>query len=53
MYISGKHPRKAFNPNAPGLAKLQWDFAELFQISVQDEMNYHDAFAIEEVANVN
>ena len=44
-----EYHRQSFNPNAPGLASLQWDSAELFQIGVQDHMSYDDAFTIEEV----
>ena len=43
------YTRKEFNPNAPGLSSLQWDSAELFQIGVQNQMSYDDAFTIEEV----
>ena len=41
--------RQSFNPNASGLASLQWDSAELLQIGVKDYMSYDDAFVIEEV----
>ena len=50
MCTSGKnYTRKTFDPKAPGLASLQWDSAELFQIGVQNQMSYDDAFTIEEV----
>ena len=41
--------RQSFDPNAPGLASLQWDSAELLQIGVKNHMSYDDAIAIEEV----
>ena len=50
IYSTGEtYRRQAFDPNAPGLASLQWDSADLFQIGVQDHMSYDDAFTIEEV----
>ena len=49
IYFIEEYCRQSFNPNAPGLASLQWDSAELFQIGVQDHMSYDDAFTIEEV----
>jgi len=52
FYIEEAYCRKAFDPNAPGLASLQWDSAELLQIGVQDQMSYDDAFTMEEVAIV-
>ena len=45
-----EYHRQSFKPDAPGLASLQWDSAELFQIGVQDHMSYDDAFTIEEVS---
>ena len=48
--FAGKHyTRKVCNSNETGLASLEWDSAELFQIGVQDQMSYDDAFTIEEV----
>ena len=49
--LGERYTRQAFNPNASGLASLQWDSAELIQIGVQEQMNYDDAFTIEEVCN--
>ena len=47
---SGEHYiRKAFDPNASGIASLKWDSAELLKIGVQDQMSYDDAFTIEKV----
>ena len=43
------YKRKAFKPEASGLASLQWDSAELLQVGVSDHMSYDDAFTIEEV----
>lgn len=52
--FAGKHYtcHKTCNSNGPGLSSLQWDSAELFQIGVQDQMSYDDAFTIEEVRSV-
>ncbi|XP_065902252.1 inositol 1,4,5-trisphosphate receptor type 2-like [Dysidea avara] len=44
-----RYTRQAFDPDAPGLASLQWDSAELLQIGVQNQMSYDDAFATEQV----
>ncbi|XP_065909470.1 inositol 1,4,5-trisphosphate-gated calcium channel ITPR1-like [Dysidea avara] len=44
-----RYTRQTFDPNASGLASLQWDSAELIQIGIQEQMNYDDAFTIEEV----
>ena len=49
IHFIEEYCRQSFNPNAPGLASLQWDSAELFKIGVQDHMSYDDAFTIEEV----
>jgi len=48
-YLGVVYSRRAFNPNAPGLASLQWDSAELTSIYVHDQMSYDDAFTIEKV----
>ena len=49
-YFVGVYRRQSFDPNAPGLASLQWDSAELLQIGAKEQMSYDDAFTIEEVA---
>ena len=49
IHILEEYCRQSFDPNAPGLASLQWDSAELFQIGVKDDMSDDDAFALEEV----
>jgi len=48
-FLGDVYCRRAFNPNAPGLASLQWDSAELTSIGVHDQMSYDDAFTIEKV----
>jgi len=47
--IGKRYNRQEFKPDAPGLASLQWDSAELIQIDVQNQMNYDDAFTLEQV----
>ena len=47
--LGQNYKRKALDPEATGLASLQWDSAELLQIGVQDHMSYDDAFTIEKV----
>ena len=48
-FVGELYHRQSFDPNASGLASLQWDSAELIQIGVKDHMSYDDAFTIEEV----
>ena len=43
--------RQSINPDATGLAGLQWDSAKLHQVGVKDHMSYDDAFVIEEVCS--
>ena len=49
IYLGEPYKRKAFKPEASGLASLQWDSAELLQVGVLDRLSYDDAFTIEEV----
>ena len=49
MYSGNNYTRKQFDPKAAGLASLQWDSAELFQVGVQRLMSYDDAFTVEKV----
>jgi len=44
--------RQSFDPGATGFSAVQWDTATLKQITVTKEMNYDDAFIIEEVVMV-
>lgn len=45
------YARQQFDSNATGLNALQWDTAEVKEIGVASEMNYDDAFTIEEVVD--
>ena len=50
--ITGKKYTCKFKHDATGLAGLQWDLAELLQVGVQKQINFSDAFAIEEVVKL-
>lgn len=51
LYKTATYARQQFDSSATGLNALQWDTAELKQIGVTNEMNYDDAFTIEEVTS--
>lgn len=51
FYDVATYVKQSFDYNAKGFNALQWDTAELKEIGVTSEMNYHDAFTVEEVAN--
>ena len=48
---TASYAKQQFDSNATGLNALQWDTAELKEIGVTCEMNYDDAFTIEEVVS--
>ncbi|XP_019849736.1 PREDICTED: inositol 1,4,5-trisphosphate receptor type 1-like isoform X1 [Amphimedon queenslandica] len=47
--VDEKYTRKNFDPTAVGLAGLQWDFAELFQLTTSKNEEDYDAFTLQEV----
>ena len=49
IILGEQYKRESFNPEALGLASLQWDSAELLKIGVQDHMSYDDVFTVEKV----
>ena len=51
LYNTATYARQQFDSSATGLNALKWDTAELKQIGVTNEMNYDDAFTIEEVTS--
>ena len=48
---TAKYSKQQFDSKATGLYALQWDTAELKEVGVTSEMNYDDAFTVEEVAH--
>ena len=48
---TAQYYKQQFGSKATGLSALQWDTAELKEVGVTSEMNYDDAFTVEEVAH--
>ena len=49
LLLTAQFTRQSFDSKATGLGAVPWDTATLKQIRVTQQMNYDDAFTIEEV----